>query len=96
MIFLKQTLNVAAYEATRECIRDGRTNANGAARAQQILNGRGVADFQIRFPEGESHDADRGEEIVVEVSAPSAANSPLVGQFITDRVLTARAVMIKQ
>jgi len=96
MIFLKQTLNVAAYEATRECIRNGRNNNDATVRAMQILQGRGVIGFQIQFPAGESLTADRGADVIVEISAPSALNSPLVGQFISDRVLTARVVMIKQ
>ncbi|WP_083904703.1 TadE/TadG family type IV pilus assembly protein [Rhodopirellula sp. SWK7] len=96
MIFLKQTLSVAAYEATRVAIRDGRANADGERSARQILEGRSVNGFDIRFPNGEALDADRGAEVVVEISAPSAANSPLIGQFVADRVLTARVVMIKQ
>lgn len=96
MIFLKQTLNLAAYEATREAIRNGCSNADGTLRAQQILDGRSISGSQIQFTEGESLDADRGDEVVVEVSAPSADNSPLIGRFISNRVLTARVVMIKQ
>ncbi|MCM2373499.1 TadE family protein [Aporhodopirellula aestuarii] len=96
MIFLKQTLHVAAYEATRVAIRDGRSNADGEQSARQILEARSVNGFDIRFPNGEAFDADRGAEIVAEISAPSAPNSPLIGQFISDRVLTARVVMIKQ
>jgi hypothetical protein len=96
MIFLKQTLNVAAYEATRDAIRDGQSNSDAALRAEQILQARRVIGFAVDFPNGEAFDANRGDEIVVEVSAPSGANSPLVGQFISDRTLTARVVMIKQ
>ena len=96
MIFLKQTLNVAAYEATRDAIRDGQSNSDAALRAEQILQARKVIGFAIDFPNGEALDANRGDEIAVEVSAPSGANSPLVGQFISDRTLTARVVMIKQ
>ncbi len=96
MIFLKQTLNVAAYEATRDAIRDGQSNSDAALRAEQILQARNVIGFAVDFPNGEALAADRGDEIVIEVSAPSGANSPLVGQFISDRMLTARVVMIKQ
>lgn len=96
MIFLKQTLNVAAYEASREAIRDGSGNVDATNRARTILEAREVQDFAIRFPNGESLDTQRGQEILVEVSAPSAANSPLLGEFISNRVLTSRVVMVKQ
>ncbi|WP_146578041.1 TadE/TadG family type IV pilus assembly protein [Neorhodopirellula pilleata] len=96
MIFLKQTLNVAAYEAGREAIRSGSSNANATVRASGILQNREVQDFTIRFPNGESFDAQRGQDIIVEVSAPSGPNSPLLGEFISNRILTSTVVMVKQ
>jgi Flp pilus assembly protein TadG len=95
-IFLKQTLSVAAYEGIRESVRLNSDNAAGIDRAANILNSRNVADYSVRFPAGESSDASRGDEIVIEVSAPTATNSPLAGQFVTNRVLTARVVMVKE
>ncbi len=95
-IFLKQSLNVAAYEGIREAIRVGSGNADGIDRAQNILNARNVNDFQVRFPDGDAGEADRGDEIVIEVSAPTETNSPLAGQFVTNRILTARVVMVKE
>jgi len=95
-IFLKQSLNVAAYEGIRESIRVGSENADGATRAQNILASRGVQGFDIRFPSGEAAEADRGDEVVIEVSAPTSPNSPLAGQFVTNRLLTARVVMVKE
>ena len=95
-IFLKQSLNVAAYEGIRESIRIDSNNANGVNRAENILDARNVRDFDIAFPSGESASAERGDEIVIEVSAPTATNSPLAGQFVMNRVLTARVVMVKE
>lgn len=96
MIFLKQSLNVAAYEASREAIRDGRSNADARVKANAILASRGVVGFNITFPNGESFSAVRGDQIAAEVTAPSGPNSPLVGQFIRNRILNARVVMVKQ
>lgn len=95
-IFLKQSLNVAAYEGIRESIRISSDTSSGVDRAQNILDARNVQDFDITFPNGEAGDATRGDEIVIEVSAPTATNSPLAGQFVTNRVLTARVVMVKE
>ncbi|WP_261340143.1 TadE/TadG family type IV pilus assembly protein [Rhodopirellula baltica] len=96
MIFLKQSLNVAAYESTREAIRDGRSNADAAARAQAILDSRGIVGYRITFPNGESLDADRATEVITSVTASSAENSPLLGRFLTNRQLTVNTVMLKQ
>ncbi len=95
-IFLKQSLNVAAYEGIREAIRNGSSNATGSNRSVNILRARNVNDFIVTFPNGESSAADRGDEIVIEVSAPTSTNSPLAGQYLTNRVLTARVVMLKE
>ncbi len=95
-IFLKQSLNVAAYEGIREAVRIGSGNENAEDRVDNILTARGVNDFSVSFPEGDTSNLDRGEAIVIEVSAPTSTNSPLVGQFISNRTLTARVVMVKE
>jgi hypothetical protein len=95
-MFLKQSLNVAAYEGIRESVRLDSNNGNGIERARRILEARRVADFAIEFPGGESADSQRGDEIAIEVSAPTSSNSPLAGQFVTNRVLKARVVMVKE
>ncbi|MCC9644308.1 pilus assembly protein [Rhodopirellula sp. JC740] len=96
MIFLKQSLNVAAYESTREAIRDGRSNADAEARARAVLDSRGIVGYRIEFPNGESLDADRAAEVITSVTASSANNSPLLGRFLTDRQITVQTVMLKQ
>ena len=95
-IFLRQSLNVAAYEGAREAIRVGATNSDATRSVDSILTSRRVRDFQVSFPNGESGIAQRGEEIVIEVTAPTSPNSPLAGQFVANRNLTARVVMVKE
>ncbi|MGB1814458.1 MAG: TadE family protein [Rubripirellula sp.] len=95
-IFLKQTLNIAAYEGIRESIKVGSNNAKGASRAENILLARDVQGYEIVFPNGQSKQAKRGEAVVLEIRASAAANSPLVGQFINDRQVVARVVMVKE
>ena len=94
-IFLKQSLSVACYEGIREAAKYGATDADATARAEAILESRGVNDFEIRFPEGVDA-LSRGDQVVCEVSAPTRTNSPLAGEFIENRTLTARVVMLKE
>ncbi len=93
-IFLKQSLSVASYEGIREAAKDGGTLGTATARAEAILNSRGVNDFNVDFPNGV--DLARGQNIICEVTAPTQTNSPLAGQFIANRDLTARVVMLKE
>ena len=95
-IFLRQSLSVAAYEGIREAVRSGSTTAEVTERAETILESRFVEDFEIAFPNGSVENAARGQEIVIEVSAPTVTNSPLAGSFVTNRTLTARVVMVKE
>ena len=95
-IFLKQSLNVAAYECTREAARNDSTTQSAIDQATNILNARNVQGFGVDVVSGEVADLDRGDDVIVEVSAPTNVNSPLLGQFITNRVLTARVVMVKE
>ena len=95
-IFLKQSLSSAAYEGIREAVRSDSTTADATSRASNILDSRLVQGFQVSFPGGNVENAERGDEIVIEVSAPTQPNSPLAGNFIANRTLTARVVMVKE
>ncbi|WP_233148653.1 TadE/TadG family type IV pilus assembly protein [Rhodopirellula sp. MGV] len=94
-IFLKQSISVACYEGIREAAKDDGTAAIATARAQAILDSRGVNNYTIEFPTG-VEGLDRGDQVVCEVSAPTNVNSPLAGDWITNRNLTARVVMLRE
>jgi len=95
-IFLKQSLHVAAYEGIREAIRAGSSDADATSRSTAILNSRFVRDGNVRFTSGSVASVPRGQQIVVEVSAPTRTNSPLAGQWVPNRTLTTRLVMLKE
>ena len=95
-IFLKQTLNIAAYEGIRESIKVGSDNTRGASREENILRSRDVKDYEIVFPNGQSQQTRRGDAVVLEIRASAAANSPLIGRFINDRQVLAPVVMVKE
>lgn len=95
-IFLKQTLQVAAYEGIREAIRNGADDGGAQSSARAILASRAVRDADVRFPLGSITSLTRGQQVVIEVSAPTRTNSPLAGQWVPNRTLTARLVMLKE
>ncbi len=95
-IFLKQALSVAAYEGAREAALNNSTSTAAKDRAANILAARNVQGFEVRFPDGDPNAVQRGNEISVEVVAPTQPNSPLAGQFVSNRDLVARVVMLKE
>ncbi|XZE55269.1 TadE family protein [Planctomycetaceae bacterium SH139] len=96
MIFLKQSLQTAAYEASRQSIVSTTTDAQVQSRAANILNARRVRNFQITFPRGAPSSLVRGDLVSVRVEAPSGINSPLVGRFLRSRDLAVETVMMKE
>jgi hypothetical protein len=95
-IFLKQSLHVAAYEAARSGSRITGNQAEAITRARAILDSRNVRGATINFVGGGIDSPRRGQPIIVEVAAPTNVNSPLAGQWVANRVLTARVFMLKE
>ncbi|MEL7335801.1 MAG: TadE/TadG family type IV pilus assembly protein [Planctomycetota bacterium] len=95
-MFLKQGLNVAAYEGIRVAVRDSGTAAEARSVAENILNARGIRNANINFSVADVSNVPRGEIISVTVSASTNANSPLGGQFLPDRTLDAAVFMVKE
>ncbi len=95
-LFLKQSLQVAAYEGLREAIRHGATDQSSVEAAAAILEARQVHDARIEFPDRDIRASVRGEPIVIEVSAPTRSNSPLAGQWAVNRTVRSRMVMLKE
>jgi hypothetical protein len=96
MIFLKQSLTVAAYEGARTALEpragaaDVRTTANGVLRDRRVQR----ASVTIRPTNFAA--LDPGEYIEVTVSAPTDPNSTIPGSFLRGRTLSATAVMMKE
>ncbi len=95
-IFLKQSLQVAAYEGIREGIRSGASEGSALARANAIISSRVIRDTNVRFVTGSPAATTRGQQVIIEVSAPTRTNSPLAGQWVPNRTLTTRLVMLKE
>jgi hypothetical protein len=96
MIFLKQSLTVAAYEGVRAALEPGADAADVQAASNAVLTDRRVrggvitvqpANFERRAP---------GSFIEVSVSAPAGSNSVIPGSFFRGRTLSATATMMKE
>jgi hypothetical protein len=95
-VFVKQALTTSAYEGIREAMRRGSTTSVSTARAQEVLTARRIRNSTIRFTPSSVESAARGSNIIIEVSAPYATNSPFFGNVIPDRITSVRTVMVKE
>jgi Flp pilus assembly protein TadG len=94
MIFLKQSLHVAAYETVREAAKKNSTYAEAVPRGQQILNERGINGGTIEISPDEATLAP-GTLVTVTVTADYSSNAVLGFAFATS-VLESRLTMLKE
>jgi Flp pilus assembly protein TadG len=95
-IFVRQALATSAYEGIREATNTGSSSADAIARAQRVLQVRGILAANISLTPAEVYGIPRGSNVVIEVSASYASNSPFFGNVIADRTTTVRTVMSKE
>lgn len=95
MIFLRQSLHIAAYEGIRVAIKNDTDSAAVLTRCNEVLTERNIASTNVTTTPGETSSAARGDQISVQVSAASGANSILPLQFFSGD-LQATATMIKE
>lgn len=95
MIFLRQSLSIAAYEGVRVAIRsDTRSNRAPLDRSRQVLEERGIDGYAQVGP-GRVGVVPPGEIVHVTVGARVARNAVLPLRFFSG-TLTATARMIKE
>ena len=95
MIFLKQSLNVVAYEGIREAIRNDATTSSALARANEVVAERSINSTSVVFEPASIDGLDRGDPIRIRVSAPCTNNSVFKLNFFSGS-LEATAFMIRE
>lgn len=75
LIFLRQRLLTAAFEAARTASAPGRTSSEGIAAGEANLTSRGIQDGTVTISPAVSAATTPGTEIAVTVTAPFAPNS---------------------
>jgi Flp pilus assembly protein TadG len=96
MIFLKQSLTIAAYEGVRTALESDAQGTDVRRTSQQVLTQRRVRGATIRVSPGNIDAADVGQFITVTVSAPANRNSVIPGSFFRGRTLSGQATMMKE
>jgi hypothetical protein len=96
MIFLQQSLSVAAYEGARVGLSPGAEAGDVTSQCQQILDDREVKGASIAVTPTNIPSAAEGTWIAVEAKAPFAKNSLVGGWLFSGRTLTAVVQMMKE
>lgn len=96
MIFLKQSLEIAAYEACRSTLVQKSTTYGVTAQAQKILSSRRIQKATVTIDPPNFQSQPYGTFIKVTVSAPCNANSSFAPWFYKGRVLAGEVEMMKE
>lgn len=96
MIYLKQSLTIAAYEGGRTAVLPGMNAADIEVDCTAVLTDRDIADADIDISPSNLNSADAGDPIVVTVTAPCDANAILPGLFFGGRTVEGRAEVMKE
>lgn len=96
IIFLKQSLSIAAYEGVRTAVTVGATETEIQDAATRILNQRRVADGTVTVSPSPLAAQPVQTWITVDVSAPASSNSVVQGIFMSTYVVRAQATMMKE
>ncbi len=96
MVFLKQSLTIAAYEGARVAISQNATNDRVLAACNQILTDRKVRNARIRLTPSDISSAAEGSYIVVRIRAACNANSVIRGGFFSGKRMQGRVSMMKE
>ncbi len=96
MIYLKQTLSVAAYEGIRASIKPDATTADVTAACNQILTARNVNGATITITPSDFDTQPVQTWITVRVHASGGTNSVIAGWFYDALVVDGQATMMKE
>lgn len=96
MIFLKQSLEIAAYEACRTSLVRGTTTYGVQTKAQNILTARKVQNATITVDPPDFLSRPYGTFIRVTVSAPCNSNSSFAPWIYAGRTLSSDVEMMKE
>ena len=94
-VFLRQSMNMAAYEAAKVITRPGTNEALARTRCQEIMTVRKVSTYTLTFSPTVTTATPRGTQVTVTLSAPASNLSYGPMQFMTGRTLTTTVVMVR-
>ena len=96
MIYLKQSLKIAAYEGSRVGLVDGADTGNVLAQADLILENRRIQQYEVNLEPSSLSSLNSGDFLRVSVSAPCVPNSLIGGWFYQAKSFTESVEVMKE
>lgn len=96
MVFLKESLTVAAYEGSRTALKPGATSSDVIARCEEVLAERSVDGGTVNVTPSNIGSTASGATIQVSVTAPCESNGVVPVWFYGDASLTGNSFIMKE
>jgi Flp pilus assembly protein TadG len=94
-IYLRQSLNMAAYEAAKVVTKPGTNETLARTRCAEILNIRSVSSYTLTFTPTITTATPRGTPVTVTITGNASNLSYGPVRFMAGRNVTARVVMVR-
>lgn len=96
MVFLRQSVEMAAYEAARVAIVNQTKSDQVQQAAKNVLDSRKVRDYAIKITPSDFQGAPYGSFIQIEVTAPCSSNSLIPIMFYGGQRVVGQVEMMKE
>jgi Flp pilus assembly protein TadG len=96
MVFLKESLTVAAYEGSRTALKPGATSEDVIARCEEVLAERSVEGGAVDVSPSNIGGTAVGATLQVSVTAPCEPNGVVPVWFYGDASLTGNSFVMKE
>lgn len=96
MVFLKESLTVAAYEGSRVALQPAATQADVVARCQEVLTERNVQGGTVQVNPADIVATPPGDSIQVQVSAPCESNAVIPVWFYGGTTMSGSSTVMKE
>jgi TadE-like protein len=96
LMFVRQSLTIAAYEAARASTKPGGSELLGNMRAQEVLSARGVASHSVTYTPAVTPATARGTLISVTVSTGTSSVSYAPFHLFTGSTISSSSTMVHQ
>jgi Flp pilus assembly protein TadG len=96
LIYLRESLCLASYEAARQAVSLNATTQEIEARAKQLLISRGINDPTITFNPRDISAASEGEPMTVTVSVPASSQTLLPKIIYGQQTISAQTSFVKE
>lgn len=96
LIYLRESLCLASYEAARQAVSLDTSNADIEKRAKQLLSSRGIGNPTITMNPSDITTVSAGESVTVTISVPTSSQTLLPKVVYGQRTISVQTSFVKE